>query len=892
MYYHIIMAIQSRQFQTDARRQVNTLLNASRHPVYLAPCGTGKTYTAASIIQDRNFLRRRVFVLVPQVEIFDEWMRVLSEFGLNPGYINDEGIRGKDRGVYVCMTLSLINMLAYLPESLYPDEIITDECVIGDTIVETEIGKIRIDELTKKNPKYILSYDGIQNVFNRIIRFIPRGKQPIIEITTETGKQLRCTADHLVYGERGWRTINTLKLGDRIFVNAHADNQQDEMKKDIHQYGCQDTEFIKENRMSNGNQNMKESAMPHPCAHADVETKLSQNAGTSIVTNKCMAQEDIGNISADMTNGIKTGMLKFQLSNNLSLSGHYLVIQASHSQPPEASLHELRGLMVYHKKNGQNIKPEIFRPFLSNYQSLIMQDMENNLLWGVRRASLHYRPFIRYLSKTGKKLLQKKSLIKSIAKVLLGGFAMMDRASTALSLFIPRDIHAKKTKLSGFFSKIVMARAKWQKIKEKIYITYSASHGRQDDCFLISKNTYPNACNTKYERIIGMRNCEAQKVYDLEVQKNHCYFTNGILSHNCQHSMAFSWEQIYRYFPKALRLGLTATLYHGSLRSFEHLYTDVVQTISKSEAIEQNYITKPLLVCPEQWAQHIPRSGDDFDMEAQAEILGKTQIIGNVIDFYERTFAGRPVIVPCCTYEHAEMMTEEFNEKGWFFEHLHSGLGKSERKRILRLVRTSKCNGICTVGIGIEGMSIPGLYGVLWLRRTLSPIVWTQFNGRAERVAPGKEYYVCADFVGNSIIHGMPDRNLSWTLEQEDAQVQEPDDERPVMVTCGRCGVTNSGLNTVCHFCGSPLDDDDRVSADNRGMPAMVDGKLVVVESDGLVAEYITQSISELKEAQALANAPEPLREIPDSEKATILHKNLFSGNRRKLFSETVKDWL
>ena len=56
--------------------------------MYLAPCGTGKTYVAAAVIEDRISLNRRVYVLVPQVEIFDEWMRVLSEFGLNPGYIN------------------------------------------------------------------------------------------------------------------------------------------------------------------------------------------------------------------------------------------------------------------------------------------------------------------------------------------------------------------------------------------------------------------------------------------------------------------------------------------------------------------------------------------------------------------------------------------------------------------------------------------------------------------------------------------------------------------------------------------------------------------------------------------------------------------------------------
>ena len=480
--------MEERQFQVEACRQLNTLLNNSRHPVYLAPCGTGKTYTAAKLIEDRISLGRRVYVLVPQVEIFDEWMKVLSEANLNPGYINDEGIRGKGRGVYVCMTLSLINLLAHIPESIYPDEIITDEM---------------------------------------------------------------------------------------------------------------------------------------------------------------------------------------------------------------------------------------------------------------------------------------------------------------------------------------------------------------------------------------------------------------------QHSLASSWEQVYSYFGQALRIGLTATLYHGSLRSFEHLYTHVIQTISKSQAIEQGYITKPLLVVPEKWAGNVPMNGEDFDAEAQAKILGKAKIIGNVIDFYERTFEGQPVIIPCATYGMCEIVMEAFNERGWKFEHLHYRLRKSERKRILRAVAAGKINGICTVGIGIEGMSIHGLYGVLWLRRTASPIIWTQFNGRAERVVKGKEYYICADFVGNSVIHGMPDRDLFWTLEQEGAEIREPDEDRPVMVECWNCGVMNSGLNEVCHFCGQVMDGVEAdLEREQQGFPAMEAGNLVFLESTGEVFESRQIHAAEIKEDMAAARLEAPLQSISDRDKVSLLHKNLFKGGRRKMFEETLKEWI
>ena len=117
-----------RPYQTDARYQLNALLNASRHPVFVSPTGTGKTKTATAVIADRVSIGRRVFVLVPSVEIFTQWITDLSDADLNQGYINDEGMKGRNRSVYVCMAQSLVNILDRIPEAAWPDEIFTDEC--------------------------------------------------------------------------------------------------------------------------------------------------------------------------------------------------------------------------------------------------------------------------------------------------------------------------------------------------------------------------------------------------------------------------------------------------------------------------------------------------------------------------------------------------------------------------------------------------------------------------------------------------------------------------------------------------------------------------------------------------------------------------------------------
>lgn len=115
-------------FQNEARILTNRLLNAHRHPLFVSPTGTGKTITAIAIIADRIKLNQRIFVLTPQDEIFQQWLVQLSRYGIDYGYINQDGVTGRNKMVYICMPMSLNNILSKLPERFKPDVIVTDEC--------------------------------------------------------------------------------------------------------------------------------------------------------------------------------------------------------------------------------------------------------------------------------------------------------------------------------------------------------------------------------------------------------------------------------------------------------------------------------------------------------------------------------------------------------------------------------------------------------------------------------------------------------------------------------------------------------------------------------------------------------------------------------------------
>lgn len=110
-------------FQNEARILTNRLLNAHRHPLFVSPTGTGKTITAIAIIADRIKLNQRIFVLTPQDEIFQQWLVQLSRYGIDYGYINQDGVTGRNKMEFKSdkgkLTRQQIIIIEYLREHCY-----------------------------------------------------------------------------------------------------------------------------------------------------------------------------------------------------------------------------------------------------------------------------------------------------------------------------------------------------------------------------------------------------------------------------------------------------------------------------------------------------------------------------------------------------------------------------------------------------------------------------------------------------------------------------------------------------------------------------------------------------------------------------------------------------
>lgn len=102
----------------------------------------------------------------------------------------------------------------------------------------------------------------------------------------------------------------------------------------------------------------------------------------------------------------------------------------------------------------------------------------------------------------------------------------------------------------------------------------------------------------------------------------------------------------------------------------------------------------------------------------------------------------------CVTVAHAQFMARKFNSFGFEARAVTGETPKAERERSLADLRDGKVQVLFTVDLFNEGIDVPQIDTVLFLRPTESATVFLQQLGRGLRKAPGKACLTCLDFVG------------------------------------------------------------------------------------------------------------------------------------------------
>ncbi|MEI8082859.1 MAG: DEAD/DEAH box helicase family protein, partial [Actinomycetes bacterium] len=103
----------------------------------------------------------------------------------------------------------------------------------------------------------------------------------------------------------------------------------------------------------------------------------------------------------------------------------------------------------------------------------------------------------------------------------------------------------------------------------------------------------------------------------------------------------------------------------------------------------------------------------------------------------------------CVSVEHARYMADQFERAGIPARAVSAETSSSERRQALVDLRDRTLNAIFAVDLFNEGLDIPNVDTVLFLRPTESATVFLQQLGRGLRSAPGKTVLTALDFVGH-----------------------------------------------------------------------------------------------------------------------------------------------
>ncbi len=228
-----------------------------------------------------------------------------------------------------------------------------------------------------------------------------------------------------------------------------------------------------------------------------------------------------------------------------------------------------------------------------------------------------------------------------------------------------------------------------------------------------------------------------------------------IIVDEIHHGAAPSYKKIIDYFQPKFLLGLTATPHRldkkdiFALCDYNLVYDiDLFQAINRGWLVPFKYYGIYDSTVDYDNITYLKGRYVSKELEKALSIEKRADLIYKNYLRYKRKRA----LGFCTSIKHAEYMTEFFIDKGVKAAAIHSDDSSSfyiERKEGVKKLEDGKLDIIFSVDMLNEGVDIPAIDLILFLRPTESPTVFLQQMGRGLRLYPEKNDVRILDFIGN-----------------------------------------------------------------------------------------------------------------------------------------------
>ncbi|MBK0369223.1 DEAD/DEAH box helicase [Flavobacterium agrisoli] len=240
-----------------------------------------------------------------------------------------------------------------------------------------------------------------------------------------------------------------------------------------------------------------------------------------------------------------------------------------------------------------------------------------------------------------------------------------------------------------------------------------------------------------------------------DINRSSEYYDFIILD-EAHHGAASSYRPFLNYFKPKVLLGLTAT---PERMDGENILEDFCNRIAAEIRLPEALNKK--LLCPFQYfgisdsidLSKVKWEKGRYVASELTNIYTKNNIrVGEIINSLEKyTNDIREIraIGFCVSVEHAVFMAEKFKLAGLKAQYLTSK-NSNKRDTLREQFKKKELNYLFVVDIFNEGVDIPEIDTVLFLRPTESLTIFLQQLGRGLRLAEGKDCLTVLDFVGNA----------------------------------------------------------------------------------------------------------------------------------------------
>lgn len=247
-----------------------------------------------------------------------------------------------------------------------------------------------------------------------------------------------------------------------------------------------------------------------------------------------------------------------------------------------------------------------------------------------------------------------------------------------------------------------------------------------------------------------------------------------VITDECHHAAARSYLTIYQGLPKALHVGVTATMARGDGVGLGSVWDDVVFSRSILKMISDGYLVdvRSLAIETELDLGSVKRSGGDYQAGALGAAMSEVGVPEQVARAVKEHAPERQSLVFTPTVATAHETAKELGNVGLPAGVVDGTTPREERREIYRAAEAGRLRALVNCMVLTEGFDMPQLDCVVVARPTTSTPLFIQMAGRGLRTHPGKRDCLLMNVAGSS-------GRISTLIDLEDGAVM-PRSARPL----------------------------------------------------------------------------------------------------------------